>query len=552
MHKSHINAKYGFTIVELLVVIVVIGILAAITIVAYSGITQRAKEAQLKSDLKSASTQLEIYSTTQNDGNYPNDASVINNNQGITHSKDITLSYQYTDRLKSYCVEATYNDGTVYHLSSSEQNPVSGRCPILSWSFANAWGGSSTEWGRSIIQMNDGSYMMAGHTSSFGLGGDDYVAHYSSDGELLWSKTWGGTGGEELQSIVKTSDGGFLITGSTSSYAYNLSDAFIAKFASDYTLSWSKTWGGNNSGYGSEYANSAIQTSDGGYAVCGYTGMTGGYNNDAFILKYDATGTLLWSKNYGGTGDDSCAEIAQLNDGSLVIVGHSTSTNSAYAAKYDITGNLLWTKTWGNSTANWFQSVASTTDGGFVTTGYTGYGSGSYDIAVVKYDSDGNLEWDKAWGKTNYDFGGTIKQTTDGGYIIEGNSNSVGAGGYDMVFVKYSSTGSLEWDATWGGVNDDYPSDIIQTTDGGYVVAGTTYNYGVASREAVILKYKPTFQMTGCLSPLCQDPVAVSMDITAATGTFSAHSFDPPIYLSSPVATSSIFSATPTVIIAKN
>jgi hypothetical protein len=333
--------------------------------------------------------------------------------------------------------------------------------------FAKAWGGTSSDYGNSLIQTSDGGYAVTGLTYSYGSGERDmFLAKYDSTGTLSWSKTWGGTGYDGGNSLIQTSDGGYAVTGQTVSYAVGGTDMFLAKYDSTGNLSWSKTWGGT----GTDIGYSLVQTSDGGYAVTGETGFGDSSNGNIFIAKYDSTGNLSWNKTWGPT--------ASLDTG---------------------------------------RSIVQTSDGGYAVTGST---NGS--ILIAKYDASGNLSWNKTWGGTGTDQGNSLVQTSDGGYAVTGYTQSYGAGNYDMFIVKYDASGNLSWNKTWGGTSTEYSQSLVQTSDGGYAVAGYTLSYGAGGYDMLLVKYDASGNIGGCSSSMCQSPTATTSSPTATTSSPTA------------------------------
>ncbi len=146
-----------------------------------------------------------------------------------------------------------------------------------------------------------------------------------------------------------------------------------------------------------------------------------------------------------------------------------------YVIKLDTNGNVEWTKTIGGSLDDWSHSIIQTTDGGYAIAGYTSsFGAGLDDVYVIKLNANGNIEWTKTIGGSGTDYGFSIIQTTDGGYAIAGVTNSFGAGNGDVYVIKLSASGNVEWTKTIGGDSTDFGHSIIQTTDSGYAIAGIT------------------------------------------------------------------------------
>ena len=216
-----------------------------------------------------------------------------------------------------------------------------------------------------------------------------------------WSKVFGGTGIDVPDGdIVQTSDGGYAIAGRTTSFGAGQSDAWLVKTDSVGNIDWNKTYGGALD----ERANDMCKTSDGGYALAGYTNSFGAGNLDLWLIKVNATGDMQWNKTYGGTGQDQAFEVIQTADGGYVMVG---STNSS--------------------------------------------GAGGLDFWLFKTNSTGDMQWNKTFGGSGADFGYTVIQASDGGFAMVGYTGSFGAGGNDGWFVKTDSAGTMQWNKTFGG-----------------------------------------------------------------------------------------------------
>ena len=242
-----------------------------------------------------------------------------------------------------------------------------------------------------------------------------------------------------------------------------------------------------------EAGNSLIQTSDGGYAIAGYTSSFGAGNYDVYVVKLDATGNLQWTKTIGGPENEEGCSLIQTSDGGYAIAGETYSFVAGdwdvYLVKLDAHGNLQWTKTIGGKEEDVGFSLIQTSDGGYAIAGYTSsFGAGNYDVYVVKLDAKGNLEWTKTIGGKKEDMGVSLIQTADGGYAIAGSTSSFGAGEADVYVVKLDATGNLQWTRTIGGEKDEEGRSLIQTADGGYAIAGTTKSFGAGEDDVYVVK----------------------------------------------------------------
>ncbi|MCP4665337.1 MAG: hypothetical protein GY849_03135, partial [Deltaproteobacteria bacterium] len=191
----------------------------------------------------------------------------------------------------------------------------------------------------------------------------------------------------------------------------------------------------------------------------------------------------------------------------------------------DSSGNLTWAKTAGGTSYDFAESVKQTNDGGYIVVGRTlSYGAGNYDVFLLKYDSSGALTWAKTAGGTGDDRAYSVKQTSDGGYIVAGETESYGAGGADVFLLKYDSSGALTWAKTAGETDDDKAESVVQTGDGGYVVAGETESYGAGYRDVLLMKTDSNGDIAGCaacgsVSPSVSTPTPTTSTPTPSTST---------------------------------
>ena len=243
---------------------------------------------------------------------------------------------------------------------------------------------------------------------------------------------------------------------------------------------WQKTYGGSDSG---DEASSIQQTNDGGYIVAGWTSplATGSYY--VYIIKIDSNGNMKWEKTFGGSNADWAFSIQQTIDGGYIVAGRTSSLGAGsydvYIIKLDSNGNMKWEKTFGGSSDDYALSIQQTSDGGYIVAGVTwSFGAGSADFYIIKLDSKGDEVWEKTYGGSSSDYACSIQQTSDGGYIVAGYTNSFGAGYGDVYIIKLGSNGNMKWEKTFGGSSDDRAYSIQQTSDGGYIVAGVTWSFG--------------------------------------------------------------------------
>jgi len=404
----------------------------------------------------------------------------------------LALFVAATPPTQNACNQTSPSSNPPTQNAHTQTSPPSNTLPATSPSpsFCKAIGGPGSEWGYSLIQTSDGGYAIAGYTYYFDA--EDwgvYVVKLDANGNLQWTKTIGGKIWEEGKSLIQTSDGGYAIAGYTESFGAGKMDVYVIKLDASGNLQWTKTIGGKIW----EEGKSLIQTSDGGYAIAGYTYSFDTEDWDVYVVKLDAHGNLQWTKTIGGKSDDNGHSLIQTSDGGYAIAGETESFGAGgkdvYVVKLDAHGNLQWTKTIGGPKDDRGTSLIRTSDGGYAIAGYTSsFGAGEWDVYVVKLDAHGNLQWTKTIGGPGYEIGFSLIQTSDGGYAIAGKTNSFGAGDYDVYVVKLDAHGNLQWTKTIGGENEDLGLSLIQTSDGGYAIAGKTESFGIGGDDVYVVK----------------------------------------------------------------
>jgi len=266
---------------------------------------------------------------------------------------------------------------------------------------------------------------------------------------------------------------------------------------------WSRTFGGS----GSDGCSSVQQTTDGGYILGGETTSYGAGGSDFWLVKVDADGDSPWSRTFGGSDDDVCFSVQKTTDGGYILGGMTMSYGAGecdfWLVKTDANGDSLWSRTFGGSSNDICWSVQQTTDGGYILAGYTwSYGAGYWDFWLIRTDANGDSLWSRTFGGSDYDACSSVQQTTDGGYILGGGTNSYGAGGLDFYLVKTDAGGTQLWDTTFGGSSDDVCLSVQQTPGGGYILGGYTGSYGAGSEDFWLVKTGPELATEPIMNPL--------------------------------------------------
>jgi len=321
---------------------------------------------------------------------------------------------------------------------------------------------------------------------------------------IEWIKSFGGTNNDNGVSAKQTTDGGYIIIGNTYSNDGDITDPpsyvdfWILKLSSTGVIEWQKTLGSSNT----DSAYDIEQTTDGGYVFVGTVGNSNGdvigtYGEQIWVVKLNAVGTISWQKTLGGTYEEKGYCIQQTADEGYVIAGSSNSNDGgvtgnhgfidAWIVKLNSTGTLQWQKSYGGTEFDEAYSIKQTSDGGYIVAAYTGSNNGNvtnfhgvYDAWILKLNPSGTLVWQKTIGGSGQDRIDKIELTNDGGYILSGGTGSYNGdvtgqhGGYDAWVVKMNSSGTIQWQKTIGGTSGDVAKGIIQTSDGGYAVVGNT------------------------------------------------------------------------------
>ncbi len=250
---------------------------------------------------------------------------------------------------------------------------------------------------------------------------------------------------------------------------------------------WTRTYGGT----GDDSGNFGQPTADGGYIFVGQTKSFGAGDWDVYLVKTDASGDTLWTRTYGGIDSDIGTSVHQTTDTGYIVAGFTRSFGAGgddvYLIRTDPLGNTLWTRTYGDTGNDGVICVQQTTDGGYVGTGWTtSYGAGGYDVYLIKMDASGDTLWTRTYGGSQDDYSYSVQQTADGGYVIGGQSESFGLGDDDMYILKTNASGDTLWTRTLS--LGEWAYSVQQTTDGGYIVAGWTDYFLPDSSDIYLVK----------------------------------------------------------------
>jgi hypothetical protein len=308
---------------------------------------------------------------------------------------------------------------------------------------------------------------------------------------ITWERTYGENDHDMAYSIIQTSDDNYAVAGINSSKGSGGKDAWIIKLDEKGNMLWDKTFGGIDD----DEANDLIQSKDNGYVISGYTKSKGSGNADVWIIKLDEKGNMLWDKTFGGKGHDSAYSLIQTFDGDYyVITGAITSKNDGkedvWVVKLDNKGNKIWEKTFGGSSDDRAWAIVQTFDNGYTIGGYTySKGAGESDFWIIKLDEKGNMLWDKTFGGKGYDVLKSLIQTDDDCYILVGFTNLKDTT-RDAWIIKLDSKGNKIWDKTYRdeGVTTAIAQSIITTNDNAYIIAGKSFSRDAGGSNVLLMK----------------------------------------------------------------
>ena len=328
---------------------------------------------------------------------------------------------------------------------------------------------------------SDGGFIVTGQHQSSGAGSCDiYVFKRDACGSTVWFNTYGGGNEDGGMCIRETSDGGFIVTG-LSQQGSGGYDMCLMKLDINGNVSWFQDFGGP----GDDRGIQVQETADGGYIVSGHTTSFGAGGWDAYLIKTDIAGNLQWSKTYGGGGNDYGNYVEQTADGGYIIMGTTSSFGSGswdlWMIRINSQGNVIWNKTFGGGGAegeSWHTKGLITSDGNYAIASYTtSFGAGSNDFLLIKTDTSGNVLWSRTYGGVADDNFRFLSETSDQGFILTGYSTSFGFGGNDYYLVKTNSMGDIEWSRVYGGAGAEKAMGVQQADDGGYVLCGNSSSF---------------------------------------------------------------------------
>ncbi|WP_255150168.1 PKD domain-containing protein [Halorarius halobius] len=307
--------------------------------------------------------------------------------------------------------------------------------------WSHTYGGSGDERAYDVTPTSDGGYVMAGVTRPNGVhsdgGRDMWLVKVDGSGDRVWTQTFGGPVADHAQSVIETADGGYAVAGWTNSTGAARKNVWLVKVDSTGTKEFARTYGGS----GVDKGQALVQTADGGFAIAGWTNSSGSGQDDMFLVRTTSSGDKQWSKTYGGEWNEGVFShgLTTTSDGGFALAGwtetFSIGADDMWLVKVDSTGTKQWSNAYGRSLNDVATSVIQTADGGYALSGYTRtYDGDGYDSWLIKTGSEGAEQWNLTFGGGGTDVGTDLVQT-DGGYTFAGYTSSYGSGSYDTWLV---------------------------------------------------------------------------------------------------------------------
>jgi hypothetical protein len=323
---------------------------------------------------------------------------------------------------------------------------------------------------------NDNGYVFVGSTTTASNGGSDILVFKIDDsGNIVWQGHFGDQNNEIAYSICNVSSGGYAITGIDNQQSFIMRISDEGDSLAYVTLSGSEGW-------------SIIETSDRGFVVAGTANDT---NTSGHIAKTDEFLNIEWQKRYGGTGSSHFHSVRQVNTGELFVAGHSTSFGTGdfdiWLLKLTSSGDSLWSRFYGTPDWDFTIDMIPVSTGGFLITGYV-YEQSAY---LIRINGQGDTLWSRIYGGTAVDRSYSTSELSDGTFIVAGVTYSFGHGSGDYWLFRIRNDGSTIWSQTYGTSNDEGANKLLRTSDGGYIIAGTSRSGDDNSMDAYIVKTAP-------------------------------------------------------------
>lgn len=353
--------------------------------------------------------------------------------------------------------------------------------------WAVTYGGELSDSFRDAIATMDGGILAVGSTASFNVASyDSWIVKLNRDGSIAWQKSLGGGGSDFLRAVRQTSNGEYILVGSSDSFGSTSIDAWIVKLKQDGSIAWQKTFASSKL----DSFRSVQATNDGGYIVAGELWSSGLGTHAALVIKFDEKDDILWQRVYDvGTAH----AVHQTLDGKFVVAG------SNWVMKLSDNGDYTWAKTYSSGGyRNSIYSIYPASDGGVVTAGTRRASSGAKpDAWIMKLNSDGVVDWSRTYGGQNYEEVPSVLEREDRSIVFAGVTSSFGAGALDVWIVKLDPDGDILWEKTYGGSGYEHAWEVHEMSDGKLIVAADKTLTG-GNQDSWALKLESDGEISDC------------------------------------------------------
>ena len=341
--------------------------------------------------------------------------------------------------------------------------------------WTKTFGGELADAMVSVKQTSDGGFVFGGWTHSFSKGSEDvWVIRTDADGDTLWTRVFGGERYDSGHSIDVVSTGGSIVAGQTYSFGHlNKADFWLIRLDDNGDTLWTRTIGGNQH----DYAEYVTETRDGGFIVTGGTSSFGNGESDVWLVRLDSFGDTLWTRTYGGEETDWAESVHETSDGGFNLTGstHGNGDRYGWLIRTDNKGDSMLTKIFGDTLIDSFHPVKELSNGDFIIGGFSEKPGKKGDEAwLVRTDDSGNLLWEKTYGGNGGDRVYDIEETNDGGFIVLAWTRSFGSGEHDIWLLRTDANGDSLWSTFCGGELSDVAFSFNRNHDNGFILSGYT------------------------------------------------------------------------------
>lgn len=360
--------------------------------------------------------------------------------------------------------------------------------------WTRTYGGDGWDNGQSVVEAKKGGFVITGFTSLEPQGLTDVlIIRTDVNGDTIWTRSYGTSVYDGGLSIIETYDHNYVIAGVTFSFHPDTNYIYLIKINDEGDTLWTRNL---STTYGS-WVYDIKQVSDSGFVMTGFTLPESGFELQLLMLKTDFMGHLSWYKTYGTLEESRGYSVTEVPGQGFAVSGNTLNwgrDHYLWLLKTDYQGDTLWTRMYPDPYASTGEYLQLTADGGFIITGMgVSHLHESWDLFLIKTDHTGEIEWCQSIGGYDWDGGNYVEQTSDGGYFVGGYTFSYGEGGVDFYFVKTDQDGILEWQKTVGQFSSEWGMNALIASDGCFVQAGNTWSYGQSNEQVYLVKLLPDF-----------------------------------------------------------